>query len=484
MTLTRRRFLIHAGTMAAAVGACGRVRMPETYDLCIIGSGFAGTYLGLRAVENRLHTILIEAGSSPQPLPDEHSLKESFGFSNSGATRYPVNGIRDIAVGGTSTHWGGVMVRLWPSDFRMRSEFGLYVDWPLTFEDLEPYYCQAEKLLSVKGHDPASIAEPARQCRYPVENPEPYRAPELEIEGVQAAFSSVPHSRRNGDFALRLFDEEIPAFMASEYGTLVEDRQVCRIVTLDGRSIDHVEIRGLDGSVDQVRARCFVIAAGTIESARLLLSSTSSWFPTGLGNANDLVGRFFNVHPSIQTRFDVRQDLGLPPGQHRTCSLNDSHRRAGVNASHYQMDVAGNGRVRWRVQPEIEPRHENRVTLNSRQKDAFDNPLPDIGFGYSPRDLLTLERARESTEWAKRMLAASGSEATKHDRWRAHPAGTCRMASNPESGVVDQWNRVYGLENLYVSGAATFPTSGTANPTETLVALTLRLADHLEGLLS
>lgn len=479
MGLNRREFLLGGGALAAAAVGCGRLRWAERYDLCIIGSGFAGTFLGLRAVEHGLHTIMLEAGSSPQRLPDANSLESSFRFANSGPIDYPINRTRAIGVGGASRHWGGVTTRLWPSDFRMKSEFGLAVDWPISYEDLELYYCQAEQLLRVQGYPPIEGAEPPRECAYPGAKTEPYRPPSIECIGKDAVFFPLAYSRRNGSFAVRLLDEEIPRFDESPWGSLVEDRQVTRIVTVNGKTVDHVEVRGLDGSVRRVRARCFVLAAGVVESARLLLLSRSSWFPEGLGNRHGLVGHYFNEHPSLEARFEQRADANLPYGHHRTCTLNDAQRRAGLNACQFQLDVWRDGSARWMVQPEVEPRYENHVTLSRSRTDPFGNPLPELDLSYSERDQRTLDTFEGLLQRAKRELAGPDAEIEDENRWRAHPAGTCRMGLDERTGVVDRHNQVFGIDNLFVSGASTFPTSGTANPTNTVVAMTLRLADHL-----
>ena len=486
MAITRRDFLVGSGALAAAsaLGCRADRGSDDPYDLCIIGSGFAGTFLGLRAVDHGLRTVIVEAGASPERITSPESLEASFRFTNSGSENYPVNGTRAIAVGGASRHWGGVTTRLWPQDFRMRSEFGRLVDWPIGFDDLAPYYCEAERVLLPRGYAFVPGAEPPRPCPYPNEKEGPYRDPGVRIEGRAVAYFPLAHSRRGGNFATRLFDEEIPSFVSSSLGTLIEDRQVTNIVTLDGKTVDHVELRGVSGRPHKLRARAFAVAAGVVESCRLLLASRSSFYPDGLGNRHAQVGRYFNVHPSLQTKFDLRPDLDLPEGHHRTCSLNAVYRQEGVNACQYQLDVLPSGSARWKAQPEIEPNYDNFVGLSATETDGFGVPLPNVHFGYSDQDRRTLERNYATLEEVKRALGVAGGSATDFDRWRAHPAGTCRMGFDEKTGVVDRNNRVFGLDNLFVSGACTFPTSGTANPTNTVVAMTLRLADHIRKVLA
>jgi len=143
MIVTRREFL-RAGLSTAGLvgmGSIPLVRAADTdalYDLCVIGSGFAGIYIALNAASAGLKTIVIEAapyGGPGQPLKD---IRSAFDYSNSGEIDYPVNTARMIAPGGTSNHWAGVVNRLHPDDFRLRSDFGMYVDWPISYGDLEP----------------------------------------------------------------------------------------------------------------------------------------------------------------------------------------------------------------------------------------------------------------------------------------------------------------------------------------------------------
>ncbi len=460
--LTRRELLI-GGTAALASSALGcRIGGDgEVFDLCIVGSGFAGTFLGLRAVENGLRTVMIEAG---------RGLAPSFGFTNSGSVSYPINQTRHIGLGGGSNLWAGVVMRLWPEDFRMRSEFAIQTDWPITYEELRPYYCEAEQLLATSGFPPVEDAEPPRACPYPHRPDYGYTSPDVRIEGVAPAFFPVAVSRR-GNQPVRLIDRELIQFRESPYGTILEDRQAMRFMTLDGRTVDHVEVRGPNGAVSRIRARKFVTAAGVIESARLLLLSRSRLFPDGLGNSRGLVGRYFNMHPWFRTV--IQGEGGLPRGWFRTYSLSDTYRKEGFNACWFDL-VVRNGKHEWRIAPEIEPRFENRVSLSSETMDEFGTMLPNLHMSYSRRDRRTFRRSKSAIVSSTRGEAA---HFTQH--WLGHPYGTCRMGSDEASGVVDSNNRVFGIDNLYVSGASTFPTPGTANPTNTVVAMTLRLADHL-----
>jgi choline dehydrogenase-like flavoprotein len=280
----------------------------------------------------------------------------------------------------------------------------------------------------------------------------------------------------------RLIEDEIPRFTRSPHATLLSDWPVTRLVTLDGRTIDHVLARSPGGGAKKIQARVFVVAAGVVESARLLLLSRSRWFAEGLGNGSGWVGTRLVAHRSVYWTF-AREDVTLVPrGIHRTYDFHDDSRRKRMSAYHYQLDVRER-LVRWKLQPEMEPRAENRVTLSSTL-DAFGDSTTRVSLGYSERDRRTIGHGQILLDELAGRLNKDRGSPNRREKWRAHPSGTCRMGFDESGGVVDQHQKVFGVDNLYVSGASVFPTAGTANPTLTVVALTFRLADHLLAQLS
>jgi len=468
---------------AAAAGLC-RCPTPgggepasadERFDLCIIGSGFAGTYLGLRAAAGGMRTVLVEAA----PRTGRETLEDAFEITNSGETAYPANRTRLIAPGGTSNIWSGVINRLRPSDFRVQTEFGLEVDWPLEYTDLQAPYCEAEQALAVTGPAPVAGVEPPRSCAYPYQVAGSAGLPDFVLSDQPAQFFSVPQSKREGTGkAVRVAGDEIERFEATPGARLITGQQALNLVTTNGTTIDHLLTRTTDGAEQRIHARCFVVAAGVLESTRLLLLSRSRWHPEGLGNDRDLLGRFFVEHPTYLWRSEMRAPDGLPVGAFRSYALNDRFRSAGLNACHFQLHVLANGAVVWKAQPDMESRPESRVSLSTAGRDRFGTPLPDIRFGFSERDNRTTVELLRVLEPLTREFGASGPiRPTKI--WRAHPAGTCRMGFDETNGVVDRDGLVFGTDNLFVSGASVFPSAGTSNPTLTIVALALRLGDQL-----
>jgi|CXWL01.1.fsa_nt_gi choline dehydrogenase-like flavoprotein len=448
------------------------------HRVCIVGSGFAGTALALRLVEQGVDTVLLEAGPRLPPGAPPGGALELFPHRAYGDAVPAIDVNRTIGLGGTSRIWSGVVTRMLPNDFRTRAEFGFFADWPLAYEDLAAYYPAAERLLATHGAPPAPEREPPRAESYPVEWPAGQPAAPAEVEDL-GTFPLAFGTREGAP--LRLDEVELPRFAASPFGTLQVERPVVRLVCEDGRSVTAAETRRPDGSIESFRARHFVIAAGVFETARLLLASPAPGHPTGLGNRHDRVGRYVHGHPRYRREVARHpRDSGIG-AVHRSYAFADRLRREGLGALAADLNFGG-ARPAIDVTAELEPAAENRVFLDPSWRDSWDRPGAVIACDSTARDRLTRERARALVDELAARVGGPDTVTTPPTLTWLHPAGTCRMAHRADSGVVDSDGRVFGLDNLFLAGAAVFPTSGPANPTSTLVALALRLGDHLREL--
>ncbi|MGI9265048.1 MAG: GMC oxidoreductase, partial [Gammaproteobacteria bacterium] len=255
----------------------------------------------------------------------------------------------------------------------------------------------------------------------------------------------------------------------------------------------------IDGSDLEVEAGEYVIAAHAIETARLLLLSN-------VGNHSDLVGRNLMEHwyagvggtapePSFpgQTGFitqecshwyegDDRQERGaikLEFGDFRdTLSAGIAEGLAGVELDAFDRDNFG----RWTTiiaEVEHQPNPDSRISLDETEVDKFGDPVPHISFALSEIDLHTHAKALDAISLLLNARGCTDIDVTHRFARAHHHMGTCRMSAEPDEGVVDEHGKVHGSQNLHIAGSSVFPTSGARQPTLTVAALALRLADRL-----
>jgi choline dehydrogenase-like flavoprotein len=297
-----------------------------------------------------------------------------------------------------------------------------------------------------------------------------------------------------------------PSFSASPHGTLVCDATATRILCDEPGKATGIQLQSLTSSPRTVRAKVYVIACGGIETARLLLLSRSPQFPAGPGNQTDLVGRCFMEHPSVVVGRATVRGLWHPWSYNeRACSeqfLDEAKQRGlggvrlrwlatraglGVDLGHPWLSLRHSARalrildVSLRAQIEMQPSPENRVVLTDAVTDAFGNPGASLVFDFTENDRRTIAYAEALVRSGLANVGADdvAIENLTPPMWDHHHMGTCRMGDDPATSVVDRNLRVHGVDNLYVAGSAPFVTSGVSNPTLTITALSIRLADHL-----
>jgi choline dehydrogenase-like flavoprotein len=225
---------------------------------------------------------MLEAGPWLPPDADPDGDTSLFPSRSTGDYAFPIDANRTIGVGGTSRKWNGVVTRLLPSDFRARSASGVFADWPIGYDSLARYYCEAEQAIHASGGPFERGAEPDRTCAYPVQSAA-YTSPAPLFPSQSLAFFPLPFGARGG-MPLRLDQEEVPRFAAAPSATFLPEHPAAALVMGGSNQLDAVEVRRSVGAT-RIRARHFVVAAGVIETARLLLTSRSRAFPHGIGNA-------------------------------------------------------------------------------------------------------------------------------------------------------------------------------------------------------
>lgn len=534
-------------------------------DLCIVGAGAAGIALALALEESGLDVIVLESGGDA-PEPETQQLYA--GTVADARLHPPPEHYRVRRFGGSTTLWGGRCMPLDAHDFDARDHIA-HSGWPIAFGDLLRYYPQANALC--EAGDFAYTADSAANSAFAA----PLRP---MIGGFASEVFSTDTLER---FSCPTdFGQRYRARLAKGRVRVLQHANLCRLPMLAGaaRRVGPAEVRVLGGAAFSVAARAYVLASGGLEVPRLLLNSPGP-SGRGLGNAHDVVGRYYMSHlagtigtldlaaaQSVWHGYDVseegvycRRRLALRADQQQTMRAGNfvarlHHPRipdaghgngilsalylargivpyeyakrlydgtpegyAGSTLAHLRNVVAGApdaARFLWHwlrrrtlaarkfpsviVRPanlrfsldfhaEQEPNPASRVTLGG-ETDALGLRRIHVDWRYTAQDVATVSRALnalaheiERTGVGRFLYDAAQVEAemTRYGAYGGHHIGTARMGRDPRTSVVDADCRLHEADNVYVLGAAVFPTSGQANPTLTIVALALRLAEHL-----
>ncbi|HKR56697.1 MAG TPA: GMC family oxidoreductase [Gemmatimonadales bacterium] len=479
----------------------------EPYDVCIIGSGPSGMVLGGALVARGVRVLMLESGRGLRAWFTDRRIRSLARYDFTGDTDYPLTRTTSRVLGGNSNFWTGRCERFHPSDFERHAYTPPENPWPITYADLDSYYDRAEQLLRVRGGPRSGFCPPRRA---PLPLPASPDISYLQRLGAVLGVTFEDSSTATPTKTLRFFKvhrEILPAFLKSERITLVTGATVTRLLADADRRIVGAEVKGFDGTTKIARARYFVVSCGGIESPRVLLLSKSEQFPNGVGNSHDMVGRGFNEHPNVSFTGTLPHSWGtiVPTNKiARTHQYYSTYRAEGLGSVFPVMRQAwvlpnhiakfrlsnvpgtmlkGLGRV-FRAPffvgagTEMKISPANRVTLSPSRTDLFGSPIAHLIMNFSEEDRRLLDRARGLLRgWLSRLQVGSVRELEV--AWSRHHQGACRMGLSPATSVVDADLRVHETPNLYVCGSEVFVTGGAMQPSLTIVALALRLADHL-----
>jgi choline dehydrogenase-like flavoprotein len=497
-------------------------------DVCIVGAGAAGITLARELGRAPVRVVVLESGG----LAPDRRTQSLLRGERAGVPYFPLDWIRTAALGGTTDQWGGQCRPLDEIDFEARPGIP-GSGWPFDRAHLAPHYERAQAVcqLGPPVWEAAAWQDPATR-------------PALPLAGdrvLTAIFQLSPPTRFGREYREDLARAARVTVYLHASATELD-------VTDEGDAVREVRAACLRGPRFRVSARVVVLAAGGIETPRLLLLSNHA-HPAGLGNAHDLVGRYFMEHLHRDCGHLELGDPAFSPalyGPHvvgSTCIKGalaltpETLRREGLLGYSALLDsrlptpiqrlrtvvrrVLLPEGLAWRIRTARARRRRNprrgpgalwasvrrpaRLVVHTRMEQA-PNPESRVTLGTG---VDALGRRRVRLDWRlspldkrsmRRALAILGEEvaAARLGRWAAglddddttwrvppfgghHHMGTTRMHRDPRQGVVDEHGRVHGTTNLYVAGPSVFPTVGYANPMLTIVALALRLADHLRA---
>jgi len=532
-------------------------------DVVIVGSGVSGGLVASRMARAGKSVIVLEAGprvtrrdiverfrSAPvklslanmklqgagSPYPSMPYAPSTYGdyLELTGPVKYNTSYLR--VVGGTTWHFGSALWRMIPNEFRLNSLYGRGRDWPISYDDLEPYYQQAEEELGVSGMDEMDQGGngggqfPPRSQPYPMKGlPNSYFFSQLSQRLEAGGFHPVlePNGRATKPYKDRpvcagnnncnpvcpigaKYDGSMHIDVAEQLGATILPNSVVYKIEDDAEGrITAVWFKKPDGSDHKVTGRHFVIAAHAIESAKLLLMSKTPHSPNGIANSSDMVGRNVMDNTGISQTMTVKDDIW--PGQGPTELLVYLNRRDGDfrrDAASYKVKVRNTvptsqiaesliakgvlgsqlddeirkqsaRTIRWAVDFEVLPNPNNRVTLSTSKKDALGLPVPSIHYDVDDYWNAGVKLAlADLAQYATLLDAEVGKTNLKHEN-RQHPSGTLVMGKDPKDSVVDAQCRAHDHRNLFVAGTAVMPANSCMNPTLTAAALSLRIADTI-----
>lgn len=517
-------------------------------DVLIVGAGAGGSVLSRALAEAGFKVLCLEAGSwvNPAEFPatkTEYELLARFNWNaNPNVRKRPADFPIDIGesdlegrmfagVGGTTLIYAAHWVRQLPSDFRVRSLDGVAVDWPISYDELVPYYLQAERncYVSGLGGDPAyPPGEPPPLPPLPI-NEAGRRAAEGmnalgwhwwpgchaiasragEHLGRCARLGTCMHGCSEG--AKSSFDLTHWPQALAHGATLVTGAHVTQITTDGhGRATGALYLDD-EGREHRELADTVILAANGIGTPRLLLLSTSTDFPDGLANSSGLVGKNLMLHPytSVLGVYDEDLENWVGPNGQLIQSFEfyeTDESRGFVRGGKWSVRPTGGplnvmtpyGGVTWgpelhervssRVGRSIEwgmiaedlPEESNQVELSSTTTDRFGTPAPKLVYRTSVNTLALMrfhvDRMREAHEAAG---AVETVLPTAPYRASGHLLGTARMGDDAATSIVDAFGRAHDVPNLFICDGSIFPTSSGVNPTATIAALALRCAEHI-----
>lgn len=527
-------------------------------DVVVVGAGAGGGFAALGLVEAGLRVTLLERGRQyharefpmnhddwelrrapfvPSPVGDPSVVMERGApIGPDGATRGAFRYDRVWGLGGSTVHYQGEAHRFPAHAFRDTEGGTPGGDWPLSYDELAPYYERAEQVLGVAGEP----GNPFRPSRGPFPTPAHPLSP--GSRRVAAGARQLGWSLRPNTLALptRSVDGRPPcqrsggcvygcifgAKSSTDLAALNRARNTGRLTVLTAARAVEIETGPGDrvtgvvyrhhGRRRRQRARAVVLAGGAIETPRLLLASRSGRHPGGIGNASGNVGR--HLMETVIARHDVRYDERLEPwkGPPIDARLWDFSVPRGQEAG-FVLGVSGtmgafHGPVSYALRlPGIGPRHRarmrstfgtiltlfgiaeqqpqpgNRLWL-AQETDDDGVPKVHVRCGYSARDRRAVDTMHACLDALEDASGAAGTVVRRDTILAAaasHVGGTCRMGADPALAVVDALGRVHGTRNLFIADASVLVNQGAGDsPSLTVQALALRLAGHLARLVS
>jgi choline dehydrogenase-like flavoprotein len=512
----------------------------KTFDVLIIGSGHSGGMAAKILTEKGISCLMLNAGPVADVAKDAER-KPAYelpyrGFKPPGRLEHvfqanefnanvwvdeqevpytydpanPYNWVRVRLFGGRSLFWSRQSFRLSDYEFKAKSHDGFGTDWPISLADLAPFYSRVEEIFQVAGALDGPPQMP--NGNYVLDNDDPWSESMQRFIAASKPFDmSVCRQRRAmgrdglaSSVNLLLPDAERTGKLTSIANAVVRQLSVDKDT---GQPNGCYFVDRLTRREMQVKARVVILAAGTLESTRLLLNSN-------LGNSSGLVGHYLMDQiygpgltcsvPEARNGKATKQLMGggaiVPRFRNITTksdkflrgyALNVTSRMGGVDPRNFaaygaelqqKIDEYNGSAFYMTVMGEVLGRYENHVRIDSTKVDAWDIPVLHVETKYTDNEF---NMAKDAVEVGSAVAASAGFEVLSKNvvpnppGYSIHEVGTCRMGDDPKQSVLNKWCQSHDHKNLFVVDGASFVSAGWQNPTMTILALSMRASEHL-----
>lgn len=498
-----------------------RYELNDDSVVVVIGSGAGGGTLANELARRGIDVVCLEAGNRLTLADVENDSAAMDGKMGWHDKRLGAPVWLCKTVGGTTMRWSGVTPRFRDFEFRARTSYGALegstlIDWPLTLQELEPYYEQAESKMGVSGtHDMPPSFETAN---YKVLKAGGQRVGYTQITSARSAINSIA---RDGRPACRQIGfcwagcavgakwstlyTEVPKAEQTDHFELRTGAMAIRVEHDEKGKARSVVYADADGTLHEQKARAVCVAGNVVETTRLLHNSRSTLFPDGLGNASGHLGRNYMRHAMNLTLAIMPGPVNFHRGTRQSGIILDEQRHDASRgfAGGYVIETAadqpygiaamigGWGKQAadfldqyaniagcW-ITGEDPPDANNRITFHDTERDAYGLPVPVLEYQDHPNSVAMKAHATKQCESIYQALGASRVESRPDVGGGCHNMGVARMSENPADGVTNRWGRLHEMPNLFVSDGSLFPSSAAPNPTLTIVALAIRQAEHI-----
>lgn len=500
----------------------------------IIGSGAGGGTLANELAHKGIGVVVLEAGalqSSATFVNDEWKSFTQLAWLDNRTTSGTWRVAKDFpnlpawickTVGGTTTHWAGASLRLQAHEFKARSHYGAIaganlMDWPVTLQELEPYYARAEDKMGVTRTN--GIAGLPGNNSFKVLSAGAAKLGYKDVHTGNMAINSQPRDDRGRCIQMGFCFQgcksgakwstlytELPKAEKTGNMELRPESHATRIEHDAAGKATGVVYVDKNGHEQRQRARLVCVAGNAIETPRLLLLSASNLFPDGLANGSGQIGRNYMRHMTGSVYGMFKNPVHMYKGTTMAGIVRDEARHdprrgfaggyeietlaLGVPFMAAFLDPGGWGKDfarfmdnytrlagMWLVGEDM-PRESNRVTLHADLKDQWGSPIPNVHFDEHDNDIAMRNHAFGQGERIYR--AAGAIETFRTPPYPStHNMGTCRMGASAKDSVCNAYGQTHDIPNLFISDGSQFTTGGAENPTLTIVTLAIRQADYI-----